>query len=645
MKKIYFFALLILFSCAKEDPNLVNPPPPYKSIRIRLLNAYNSNDFVSWGYNGSQLSNKLGYLEISNAIMPPPFDSINIEFYQNNRKVYTTPRKIRLVRETRYLIISGKSLKEGSDIDTFLILSTTYGLPKKLGMSHFKFVNLVRDSNLKVSIIEGCPNGKPLVSSVSYFNYPYLKTIPYGSYTISIVLNDGNISNFYNTYSLTFLEDREYTLFFAPKKNGSYGLFLYDDYDTTQTSLIELIPKEERVSHLRVVNFSSENISLQRVPTQVLVENLEPKKISKYVNISACQSSNLDSIRVISNTSDNFIGYSFDIFKKYSLFVFDSVYNNKKLLIVPPVIIKEPTVGRSIIRVLNSVDTNFAFTLSLGTRNINNPIGYKSGEILATGLKSNRVSNPILIEPGYLPLTLFSSTEPAFLIKSSFTTIYPDKSYLIVIHKNSSGKIDLSLLLDEQEDSYIEELETGCFVQVLNGFLDLPNLSISFPNYLQNIKIDSKESFATVLPKSIRKILINKVEKEITLDVNKTGLFVIAGYGQDFDFFDISIPSMGNEMGSYRRRFFNASKEIENVGIFYDSAKQKVVVKELNYGEVSNVEKVFLERKFSLVFYDNVKNKMLAQFNDIFLSFGKNYSLVFLGTGKKGFSLIVLQEY
>lgn len=102
---------------------------------------------------------------------------------------------------------------------------------------------------------------------------------------------------------------------------------------------------------------------------------------------------------------------------------------------------------------------------------------------------------------------------------------------------------------------------------------------------------------------------------------------------------------MGKERSSYRRRFFNASPDIENVGIFNDSARKNIVVSELRYGNSSKIETVRLERKFSLVFFNNSNNKIVSQFNDIFLSFGKNYTLVFTGTESKGFSLIVVQEY
>lgn len=646
MNKIYIlgFLLLVLISCVDEDPKLVNPPPPFQSIRIRLLNAINSDDNISWGFNNSPYSNSVKYLELTNSQMPPPYDSLALEFYQNNKLTYTSNRKIRLVRETRYLIVAGKSLGEGLlHIDTFMILSTTYGLPTKLGNAYFKFVNLVRDSNLSATLIDGCPNGRPLVSNVTYFAYPFLQTIPYGNYTLSVVLNDGVKSGLLNTFSVNFSEDGEYTLLLAKKRDGTIGFYLYDDYDTTK-GLVELLPIAERVSYLRTVNLSSENISLFRFPNQVLNEDIPQNWSTKYHSISACENNYLDSIEVKSSNSYNILGYSFEVFKKYTLLVFDSIENQKKLILVPPAKLRESTNGRSIIRVVNAVDTNFAITFSVGTRNSKNN-NYFSGEVISANLKSNRVSNPVFIEPGYLPLTIFSATEPAFLLKSTYTEVAADYAYLIVLHKSSDGELKVSFIPEDREDFSAIQLETGCFVQVLNAFPDTPSLNISFSKYLQNIKINYKESFATVLPTSVNGIYYNGNQKEITLDPSKNGLFVFSGLNLEIDLFDISIPSMGKETNSLRRRFFNASKEIENVGIFHDSSKQKIVLNELKYGQYSSVERVFLERKFSLVYFDNYKNKVISQFNDIFLSFGKNYTLVFSGNKSKSFTLIVVQEY
>jgi hypothetical protein len=641
---LVLLALVILLSCAKEDPRLVNPPPPYQSIRIRLLNAVNTDDMLSWGYDNSPYSGSVGYLGLTNAIMPPPYDSINVQLFQNGTLSYSTSRKIRLIRETRYLFIAGKSLKEDTKVDTIMVLSTTYGLPKKLGNSYFKFVNLVRDSSLRVSLVDGCPNGTPLVSNIPYFSYPLLKTIPYGNYTVSVLLHINNTTTLYNIYSLKFLEDNEFTIFFAEKRDGSYGLFLYNDYDTTASTLIELTPVSVRVSYLRTVNFSSQAISIKKLPNENIAEDIGSYACTKYLPLSACESNLLDTIEITSSDGNsNQVGYSFEVNKRYTLLVFDSVQNKQKIILVPEVNIKEATTGKAVVRVVNALDTAFAITLSLGARNVQQ--GVKSGEVLATNLKSNKISNPAVISPGYLPMTLFSSTESSFLLKTTFATVLPDKSYLVIIYKNVNNDIGIVILPDELESTQVSELGKGCFIQFLNAYPESPSSTISFSSFVENVVLNYKESFATVLPQDVNQITINGSAYPLSLDTARMGMFIFSGNASTKDLFDISSPSMGNELNSYRRRFFNAASDVEKIGIYYDSLKQKVVVSELIYGNSSPIEKVFLERKFALVFFDNVSGKVISQYTDIFLSFGKNYTLVFSGNKTKGYSLIVVQEY
>ncbi len=647
MKKIYWIIIFYIFaSCAEEDPKLVNPPPPYQSIRIRLLNAFNSNDVISWGYNGNVYSNSVEYLGLTASSMPPPYDSIKIELYQNNKKVHSPERKIRLVRETRYLIIAGRSLKEGADVDTFMVLATTFGLPRKQGNAHFKFVNLVRDSILKVSIVEGCPNGKVLISNVPYFAYPYLKTVPFGNYTISVVVNNGVNSDLIDIYSVNFLEDNEYTLFFVQKKDGTYSLFLYNDYDSLSTNLVELSPVENKHSFIRVANFASENVTLTKSPATIISDNLESGWVSPYFRLSACTSDFPDTLEISYSSNRTVYVYSFEVLKRYTLLIFDSTHHDKKLLMVPPLNEKVKQSGYAAIRVVNAIDTNFGMTLSVGTRNLSSiKTGFASGEVLAANLKSNKIGSPVLVEPGYLPLTLFSATEPSILLKSFYSAVEANKSYLIVIYKSRDKGIELSLIPEESQDIRISNLARGIFIQFLNGFPYAEFLTCSIPKHFANIKLAYKESFATVLPRDINQIIINETAYSLSLDENKMGLYIVTGSKDEIELFDASISSMGKEMNSYRRRFFNASPEARNIGIFYDSSKTKTIVNELSYGSFSQVEKVFLERKFSLVIFDNISNRIINQFSDIFLSFGKNYTLVFLGTKTKGYSLNVVQEY
>lgn len=645
MQYIYFLLFsLIAFACTKEDANLVNPPPPYQSIRVRLLNAVNSDGVISWGYNSKEFSDKVAYLDISKPIMPPPLDSFFVELYQNGSLKYKTQRKQRFIRETRYLFIAGESFKSNGIVDTLLILSTTYGLPKKLGKTYLKFVNLVKDSSSRFSLVEGCPNGRAIVGRVPYFSFPILQTLQFGTYVVSLIREYDLERSFVNIYQVTFEEDKEYTVFVANKKDGSIGLFLYDDYDTTGNAIRELDPIQERASFVRILNLANENAAFRKFPNIIIDNDINPFYVSKYYSIPACESNNPDSLICETNSGSFGISYSFEIFKKYSLLVLTHK-NEDSLFIIPPAKKTLSYSNKSLIRIFNAVDTDFAFTLSLGARFAENSRGFISGTVLATNLGFGKISDPVAIDPGGMPLTLFSSTEPAILLKTFFADVEPNNSYLLVIYYNLQNEISISLIPDEQDDFEISEISNGYFFQVINSNPDLSTLEIEVPHLFKQAKLLYKESLASVIPFETNEIKINKQSFPVNIDAKKLGLYVVSGDDNTIDFFDLSGPSMGKDFNTYRRRFFNSSKDIPHISINYDSAKGKNIVSELEYGQQSKVEKINFERKFSLVVLNSQNNQVLGQFNDILLTLGKNYTLIFSGKKEKGFSFIVLQEY
>ncbi len=645
MQYIYFLLFsLIAFACTKEDANLVNPPPPYQSIRVRLLNIVNSDGVISWGYNSKEFSDKVAYLDISKPIMPPPLDSFFVELYQNGSLKYKTQRKQRFIRETRYLFIAGESFKSNGIVDSLLILSTTYGLPKKLGKTYLKFVNLVKDSSSRFSLVEGCPNGRAIVGRVPYFSFPILQTLQFGTYVVSLIREYGLERSFVNIYQVTFEEDKEYTVFVANKKDGSIGLFLYDDYDTTGNAIRELDPIQERASFVRILNLSNKNASFRKFPNIIIDNDIKPFYVSKYYSIPACESNIPDSLICEKNSGSFGISYSFEIFKKYSLLVLTH-RNEDSLFIIPPAKKTLSYSNKSLIRIFNAVDTDFAFTLSLGARFAENSRGFISGTVLATNLGFGKISDPVEIDPGGMPLTLFSSTEPAILLKTFFADVEPNNSYLLVIYYNLQNGISISLIPDEQDDFEISEISNGYFFQIINSNPDLPTLEIEVPNLFKQAKLLYKESLASVIPFETNEVKINKQSFPINIDAKNLGLYVVSGDDNTIDFFDLSGPSMGKDFNTYRRRFFNSSKDIPYISINYDSAKGKNIISELEYGQQSIVEKINFERKFSLVVLNSQNNQVLGQFNDILLTLGKNYTLIFSGKKEKGFSFIVLQEY
>lgn len=645
--KKYFKTLLLLLAllgCADEDSSLVNPPLPRETIRIRFLNAVKGSGTLVLDLNKSVQSNPVPYLGLSDTLKPPPSDSVTMSFKSNGNSVYDAPRKLRLVRDTRYLIIAGESFRSNGIPDTFMVLYTTIGLPKKQFKSYFKFLNLVKDSTIRYSIISGCPNGKVLVAGSNYFAFPLLQTVESGNNVVSIVQEQNGNKTLLNLYEINFQEDREYTLFVAKEQSGRVELFLIDDYDNSSLSIRKLEPLQDRVAYIRTINFSSTSVSLTKLPQYLITQELASGTIDNYNKIPVCESDYSDSLKLSYSGGDVLWTSSLEVNKKYSVFVFDSL-DKVKVILSNPVTLREPLNGYSLVRVINAIDDSIAVTLSLGARASNNQFGFVSGEVLASKLKSNRISSPVVIPPGYLPLTLFSSSEPNILLQTGIGEFLPDRSYVVVIFKNNKGEIQFSIVEENDENTQVKLLPRGYFFQIVNANPELQNASIRLQGVLDAAILRYKESVSTVAPLDLSGFSVNGHSFSIAPDLVKRGMVLIAGDSNEIEALDVSIPSMGTDTRTYRRRFINACKFIPSITIRATKENGELIAEKLPYASQSKVENVPIERKLSLFIINDSDGKVLAQFNDVYLTFGKNYTLVFTGDRNQNYSLIVMQEY
>lgn len=646
IKKYYktLLLLLVVVGCAKEDPSLVNPPLPRETIRIRFLNAVKGSGTLVLDLNQSVQSNPVPYLGLSDTLKPPSSDSVTMSFKANGNSLYDAPRKLRLVRDTRYLIIAGESFRSDGIPDTFMVLYTTIGLPTKQFKSYFKFLNLVKDSTIRYSVVSGCPNGKVLVGSSNYFAFPMLQTVESGNNIISIVQEQNGNKTLLNLYEINFTEDKEYTLFVAKDEFGGVELFLIDDYDNSSLGIRKLEPLQDRVAYIRTINFSSASVSLTKLPQYLITQNLGSGTIDSYNKIPVCESDFSDSLKLSYPGGDVLWTSSFEVNKKYSIFVFDSL-DKVKIILGNPVNLRESLNGRSLVRVINAIDDSIAVTLSLGARASNNQFGFVSGEVLASRLKSGRISAPVIVSPGYLPLTLFSSSEPNILLQTGIGEFLPNRNYVIAVFKDSRGEIQLSIVEENDENMPVKLLPRGYFLQIANANPELQNASIKIQGILNGAILKYKESASTVVPLDLSGFTMNERNFSIAPDLGKRGMILIVGDSNEVEALDFSIPSMGTDTRTYRRRFINACKFVPSITIRATRENGELIVEKLLYASQSKVEHIPIERKLSLFIINDSDGRALAQFNDVYLTFGKNYTLVFTGSRSQNYSLIVIQEY
>jgi len=231
------------------------------------------------------------------------------------------------------------------------------------------------------------------------------------------------------------------------------------------------------------------------------------------------------------------------------------------------------------------------------------------------------------------------------LLQTGIGEFLPNRSYIVVLLQDSKGEIQFSIVEENDENTQVKLLPRGYFLQIANANPELQNASIRIQGILDGAILKYKESASTVVPLGFSGFSVNGRSFSITPDLGKRGMVLIAGDSNEIEALDFSIPSMGTDTRTYRRRFINACKFVPSITIRATRENGELLVEKLSYASQSKVASVPIERKLSLFIINDSDGKTLAQFNDVYLTFGKNYTLVFTGSRNQNYSLIVMQEY
>ncbi|HOK14956.1 MAG TPA: hypothetical protein PK007_08565, partial [Candidatus Kapabacteria bacterium] len=92
----------------------------------------------------------------------------------------------------------------------------------------------------------------------------------------------------------------------------------------------------------------------------------------------------------------------------------------------------------------------------------------------------------------------------------------------------------------------------------------------------------------------------------------------------------------------YVRRFVNVS-DVPKIDI--KMGEDVLIYPGLAFAERTPIERIYKERKFSLTFINSETQKQIARIDDLFLTYNKTYTIIFAGNSKKGYSVIIQQEY
>jgi len=654
-KKILLFGIisLLLSSCIDEDPQLVDPPSKVDRIYVRYINF--SGDFQpkKLAYDQGSATNNIEYAKTSKA-EHPPVDSSHISILNsNNQTEYKTQRLLKFSPNIYYSYVSLPGpLKDGNPkpTDTIYTISSSLAMPAYSTDAYIKLVNFYPDSLKTFSLMLGCPSSVPLFSGVRYLQQTSPTFVRTGTIAFSVVSFKDGIPNIIGTYSLVAKERGQYAVVIAQTKDGGIGVFTLDEMDITENAFLPAPLINQKYTNLKSINLSSKDVTILHNNT-VAIQNQSVENISPNKQLTACESQTKDTITIISdNQKKSEQIYSFEVLENYLVIFADSSNNySSKSVIIPPARVTNYD-NKALMRVVNLAWDFQDIDVSIGSRQDNsNPLGYSSGIALVKNLKYGKYSEPMLINDGNLPISIFTSFEPSEMLDNSNSVIEKNKEYLLVITQDIKGNLTKYLVDTQLENVNLKSIPKTSFVQILNAISDLDLVNISINNDIENGKLYYTNILATNLLFKNNKIQIKSEKSSLEIDINPKidyrYTLILCGTSSNLDYILLENKIEKINPLFAQIRFVNTIQDLQQVKVV-ESIKDTSVIAILPYKEYtfySNLDKI---KRYTYYFFDGNTMKSFLNFN-FEATLGRKYSLILVGGSKtkNKYASVLLQEY
>lgn len=651
MKKILvILSVLLIASCASENEYLVNPPPRYETVNVRLLNLAGDGQSRSIVLNGETEIADVPYGMVS-AFVRPPADSVFLEVRRQGTSELKSSNKVRFGRNMNYTFVvlpSADGASQHREVDTIITFSTSIVVAQSQKEAYLKLFNGNPDSTVSYSMMIGCPSGLTIASHVQYRRATAHSVVRSGEVAISIVRHKHTGDELIGLFDLILENLGQYAIVII-RQGNSEKVLLLDEKNSTVQALREPAKIDNRDAYLKITNFSTEMVSLH-LHSSGDVANVFPMFSDGAKEIEACGTAAKDTLSVkLNSVTTAKLDVGIDVLQKYSAFVFDSANSKaKKLVFAEPTYITEELKNRAIVRVVNGNYLQSGVSVSAGAREIANATGedksrgFRSGDNLASALKFGEISRPLLLEAGTLPIAVFTATEPARLITTTRLWLEANKNYFIVVYSTQSGEQKVSLVEENAAANPIVAESEGVFAQLINTIADADFVSFALPGVFSDARLNYSGALATILANGQTQISISDKQFSFSARPELRAMLIATGSKDALDLVDFIEPPVFASSDHYVRRFVNVS-DIPKIDINWGDSL--LIYPNLAYRERTPIERIYKERKFSLTFLNSDTKKQVARIDDLFLTFNKTYTIIFAGNSKKGYSVIIQQEY
>lgn len=644
--------ILVLASCASEDPSIVNPPPGNANVGVRFFNLIPDNK-------DRKLVMEQGYQTLAipsgafSATVNAPSDSSFVEILAGSTTEYRSPSRVRFTRQSVYDIIAVPSVQDPAAFDTIMVSNANRSLTT-IPVAQVRVINAVPDTTFTLDVRSGCPNGPAITSSPTRFREASLyRELPPGLNVFSIQKVTPSGTSIIGTFESVLKEYTPYTILYYldPGGNGA-NVILFDESDLTTGATRPLTPVLASNADVRVFNVGPSSVDVKiRKSGQVLASGLVQENLGAYNLVPACEQQEPDVFEAtFADGSTATDSTSLTVRGRYTLITSDT-NGTGTMVVVPPPGAVYGSAGLSVIRVVHAADRPGGVAVAVGARtNASNINGFSAGTTLTQDIRFGMISSPVILTPGETPITVTTSGAPTSMISIRTSVLEANRSYMLVLSTAPDGTLRTYLIDETDQPGQQQEIDRASLLRFVNGTPINGSSVSSIGTVVNNARIYYRNSLTTTVPLGGVSVLSGNASVTTTAADGKRALEIFTVHGSTDKIIDIVSDPLRQQAGVSDRRVINVTADVPMVSIAYDTSYKSNpdvphVAKNVGFGEVSATHVLERDQRGSMYVYDSNTLTQLYTLPIDIGPLGNSYSLIVVGNKQSGYEVIVLQEF
>lgn len=650
-KYFSFLIFILVIGCADENPLLVNPPDGTDSMFVRVMNLAGDRAERQLRFGESSISNSTAYGSLSN-IFRAPGDSATGIIIKDGMEEQRTYRKLTFTRTNyhTYFVLPGITEKRNKPADSIIYYTSQARRALTTLNPELRMVNCFPDSNYTFIVRKGCQNGEELLRDNGYTTFSTSREIEASqSFAVTVLRVDkrNQTQDIIGLYSFTTLQFSSYCFVVFRGTGNEISCGIIDDRNQTPTSFTVLHNQPAKQAFVKLLNLTTQPADLSKIVDKQslsLQNGITPNSLSPLIEVGACSSNSIDSFSVsYTNGNNSILEFPLQVQKNYTIIAADSL--NKAggvLTILPQISNASLQSGYSRIYVVNMMNDQTDVTVSLGARNTSDG-QLLSGEVLASRIAFTAMSSSVDIPSGDLPITVFTTRQPAQLHSTFLGAVTSGATYYLLLWSNSSeGTTNAALLPIDEAGKNLTMLEHGSFITFVHANKEKSTISFGAAGILSNVPLDFRSSTGTVVRGGTHTFTAGESSATITVDSDSNYIVFARSNNGSTHINSFSSARRTTLYGQARRRCINLTEDIPSFAVNEGANNTDgILASSVEQFKFFDTQPVFVERRLLLTFWNG--ETKLTEMTGL-LPLGRNYSIMIGGKAGNYFSL-VQQEF